>query len=204
MTLRSLNVAGLVRAAIFAAAGLFVMGMAAPADAKSYAGRELGTWDGYKNGIYVGRPKSVTQSGTKFRKSASNRNVASKGKRYAALDRGSINDAGPARRSIASSQGGVRWVASSGCLNSTLRSVISAVSSYGSVTVSSTCRSRGHNAAVGGAKHSQHLSGNAVDFRVHGNIRGALAYLQGAGRVGGFKHYGGGLFHVDTGARRTW
>ena len=133
------------------------------------------------------QPAAVTQSGTKFRKSASNRNVARKGKRYAALDRGSINDAGPARRSIASSQGGVRWVASSGCLNSTLRSVISAVSSYGSVTVSSTCRSRGHNAAVGGAKHSQHLSGNAVDFRVHGNIRGALAYLQGAGRVGGFK-----------------
>jgi hypothetical protein len=23
-------------------------------------------------------------------------------------------------------------------------------------------------------------------------------------RVGGFKHYGGGLFHIDTGPRRTW
>ena len=204
MSMKTLNVAGLMRAAIFAAAGLFVMGVAAPADAKSYNGRELGTWDGYKNGIYVGRPNAASQKSTKFRASVNTRKLASKGKRYAALDRGSINDATPPRRSIASSQGGVRWVASSGCLNSTLRSVIGAVASYGSVTVSSTCRSRGHNASVGGAKHSQHLSGNAVDFRVHGNIRGALAYLQGAGRVGGFKHYGGGLFHVDTGARRTW
>ena len=193
----------MLRAVFFAAIGLFAIAIAAPAEAKSYSGRELGTWDGYKNGIYVGRPKSAYRKGDKSRKAVSSRN-AKKGKRYAALGSRSLNDASPPRGSVASSRGGVRWVASSGCLNGALRSVINAVASYGSVTVSSTCRSRGHNARVGGATKSHHLTGNAVDFRVRGNIRGAIAYLQGAGRIGGFKHYGGGLFHVDTGPRRSW
>lgn len=101
--------------------------------------------------------------------------------------------------------GGVRWVASASCLNGTLRSLVAQVAaSYGSVTVASTCRSKGHNRRVGGARHSHHLTGNAVDFRVHGNVRGAIAFLAGPGRVGGYKHYGGGRFHIDTGPRRTW
>lgn len=101
--------------------------------------------------------------------------------------------------------GGIRWAASSGCLNSGLRSVVAGVASmFGGVTVNSTCRSRGHNRRVGGARQSLHLSGNAVDFRVRGNWRGVWAYLRSSGGVGGMKHYGGGLFHIDTGARRTW
>jgi len=100
--------------------------------------------------------------------------------------------------------GGIRWAASSGCLNSSLRSVIASVASlFGGVTVNSTCRSRGHNARVGGARHSHHLTGNAVDFRVRGNWRGVLSYLRGSS-AGGIKHYGGGLFHIDNGPRRTW
>jgi Peptidase M15 len=103
------------------------------------------------------------------------------------------------------SGGAVRWVASSGCLNSGLRSVIASVaSSFGPVTVNSTCRSRGHNARVGGARRSQHLTGNAADFRVRGNWRGVWAFLRSSSMVGGLKHYGGGLFHIDTGARRSW
>ena len=74
----------------------------------------------------------------------------------------------------------------------------------GSVTVNSTCRSRRHNARVGGARRSQHLTGNAVDFRVRGSNRAVYAYLRSHGQVGGLKHYGGGLFHIDTGPRRTW
>lgn len=101
--------------------------------------------------------------------------------------------------------GGIRWAASSGCLNSGLRSVVASVASvFGNVTVNSTCRSRGHNRRVGGARHSHHLTGNAVDFRVRGNWRGVWAYLRSSGGVGGMKHYGGGLFHIDTGARRSW
>jgi hypothetical protein len=96
---------------------------------------------------------------------------------------------------------GIRWVASAGCLGADLKAVLAEVAAqYGEVVVNSTCRSQGHNAEVGGAPHSYHLSGNAVDFRVNGNVAGAAAFLNS--RVGGYRHYGGGLFHVDTGPRR--
>lgn len=95
----------------------------------------------------------------------------------------------------------ISWNANADCLNSDLRAVLADVAAnYGAVTVNSTCRSHGHNAAVGGAAHSYHLTGNAVDFRVHGNVTAAANYLNG--RVGGFKHSGDGLFHIDTGPRR--
>jgi Peptidase M15 len=96
---------------------------------------------------------------------------------------------------------GIRWVAAAGCLDNALKAVLAEVAAqYGEVVVNSTCRSQGHNAGVGGAPHSYHLSGSAVDFRVHGNVAGAAAFLNS--RVGGYRHYGGGLFHVDTGPRR--
>jgi uncharacterized protein YcbK (DUF882 family) len=57
---------------------------------------------------------------------------------------------------------------------------------------------------VGGARHSYHLSGSAIDFRIHGNARAVHAYLSSNRSVGGLKHYGGGLFHIDVGPRRTW
>lgn len=111
----------------------------------------------------------------------------------------------PSRRSVTGGGGGLTWAASSGCLNGTLVSLVQDVaSSYGPITVSSTCRSKGHNASVGGAQHSHHLTGDAVDFRVHGNVSGAIAFLRSNGSVGGFHHYGGGLFHIDTGPKRTW
>ncbi|HWV81509.1 MAG TPA: D-Ala-D-Ala carboxypeptidase family metallohydrolase [Hyphomicrobiaceae bacterium] len=104
------------------------------------------------------------------------------------------------------SGGGVKWVANSGCLNSSLRAVVYQVASnFGPVTVNSTCRSRRHNARVGGAHRSHHLSGNAVDFRVHGRgARGVYAFLRSHPSVGGLKFYRRGFFHIDTGSRRTW
>ena len=124
-----------------------------------------------------------------------------KGVKVAALDGGSYGS--EPKKSL--SGGSVRWVASSGCVDSSLKSVISSVASnFGPVTVSSTCRSKGHNAAVGGAKRSKHLTGDAIDFRVHGNNRGVYAFLRSNGAVGGLKHYGGGLYHIDNGDRRTW
>lgn len=103
------------------------------------------------------------------------------------------------------SGGPVRWSASSNCLNGTLRRVIAEVSSnFGPVTVNSTCRSRHHNAGVAGAPHSRHLTGDAVDFSVGGNVRAVLAFLGGHRAVGGLKHYSDGHFHIDSGPRRTW
>lgn len=106
--------------------------------------------------------------------------------------------------SLTGGGGKIRWAANSGCLDSGLRAVLSSASAYGSITVSSTCRSHSHNRRVGGAKRSKHLTGDAVDFRVHGNSGAVLAYLRSSGAVGGLKHYGGGLFHIDNGDRRSW
>jgi Peptidase M15 len=109
----------------------------------------------------------------------------------------------PARRSL--SGGSVNWVADRGCLNGTLRGVIASLASnYGPITVNSTCRSKSHNARVGGAPKSHHLDGDAVDFRIHSNTSAAYASLRGNGSLGGVKHYGGGLFHIDTGPKRSW
>ncbi len=126
----------------------------------------------------------------------------SKGRQVASLGGGADFSAPKPGRSL-SGGGGISWAANAGCLNGTLRGVVASVASnYGSVTVNSTCRSSGHNARVGGAPKSYHLSGDAVDFRVHGNVSGAASYLASLG--GGYKHYGGGLFHVDTGPRRPF
>jgi hypothetical protein len=126
----------------------------------------------------------------------------SKPKKYAALDTGAMVDALPPAKSLTG--GGVRWAASASCLNGTLRSVVAQVSSYARVTVNSTCRSKSHNRKVGGASKSHHLTGDAVDFRVHGNVGAVYAFLRSNGSLGGVKHYGGGLFHIDTGPRRSW
>jgi Peptidase M15 len=124
--------------------------------------------------------------------------------RVASIDRSTADDSTPTRRRSLSG-GSITWLASSGCLNGTLRSVLADLSSnYGPITVNSTCRSRGHNARVGGAPRSQHLTGDAVDFRIHSNAGRAYASLRSNGSVGGLKHYGGGLFHIDTGERRSW
>lgn len=124
--------------------------------------------------------------------------------RVASIDRSSRDDSTP-RRSRSLSGGSINWLASSGCLNGTLRNVIADLASnYGPVTVNSTCRSRSHNARVGGATRSQHLTGDAADFRIASNVGAAYASLRGNSSVGGLKHYGGGLFHIDTGERRSW
>jgi uncharacterized protein YcbK (DUF882 family) len=185
----------------------FVAGFAMIATASS-ANAANNFWQDDKPSVTGRAPKAAAARARAYRKSDTGSaeavlptkkravRVASLGKHH--------HEPRAARQSVAGG-GGLTWVASSGCLNSTLKSVVRQVAaSYGPVTVNSTCRSRGHNAAVGGARRSQHLSGDAVDFRVHGNVRGAMAYLRSNGSVGGLKHYGGGLFHADTGPRRTW
>jgi hypothetical protein len=103
------------------------------------------------------------------------------------------------------SEAAVHWTASPSCLNDTLRKIVGEVAAgFGPVTVNSTCRSRSHNAKVGGAKRSQHLTGDAVDFSIAGDVRTVLAFLKHHREVGGLKHYSDGHFHIDTGPRRTW
>ena len=106
-------------------------------------------------------------------------------------------------KSLTGNSRGVTWVARAGCLNGRLKSAIYHVArAFGRVRVNSTCRSRRHNRRVGGARRSHHLTGNAADIRIWGNVRAAARYLRGI--AGGYKHYGGGLFHIDTGPRRRW
>lgn len=103
------------------------------------------------------------------------------------------------------SGGSIRWIASSACLASPLRTILGQVAAaFGPVTVNSTCRSPGHNRRVGGAPRSYHLTGHAVDFRIRGSYGPVLAFLDRLRSVGGLKHYGSGVFHIDTGPRRTW
>jgi hypothetical protein len=99
----------------------------------------------------------------------------------------------------------IRWIASPDCLAQPLKRVLAEVAEqFGPLRVNSTCRSKRHNARVGGAPRSYHLTGSAVDFRVNGHAKAVHAFLRAHQRVGGLKHYGGGLFHIDTGPRRTW
>jgi Peptidase M15 len=101
----------------------------------------------------------------------------------------------------------IKWLqlASVDCLAAPLRGVLAELAStFGPLTVRWTCRDKSLNARVGGAKHSYHLTGNAVDFNMTGNYRAILSFLKGNKLVGGLKHYGGGAFHIDTGPRRTW
>ena len=126
-----------------------------------------------------------------------------KGRRVASLGSSSsgFSDWGPSL----SGGGGVRSAgASMGCVPGELQSALSGASAYGRIVVSSTHRGHAHNASVGGAPQSLHLSCRAVDFRVHGNAAAATAYLRSHPGVGGFKHYGGGLYHIDNGPRRSW
>ncbi len=182
---------------------------------------------GYGDVGYIGRPaksKKYTKRTSRKKAAARKRAAKSRKKAFKAAVKKSglapkkktatpgvkVAALGPFSPSVApptgsATGGGIRWSASSSCLNGRLASIVGQVAAnFGPVTVNSTCRSRRHNARVGGARRSKHLTGDAVDFRVRGNTRAVYAYLKSHGQVGGLKHYGGGLFHIDTGPRRTW
>ena len=91
------------------------------------------------------------------------------------------------------------------CVPGRLKSVISQVSrKFGRVVINSTHRSRRKNRMVGGKRKSYHIGCRAVDFRVHGKTRGLTRWLARHPKVGGWKRYRSGFYHIDTGPKRTW
>jgi hypothetical protein len=179
-------------------AGAPTSAWASPPDPSTYGASYAGNADydsGSRSGVtgpaHRAHPPRTRQAST--RRARSGRRLASLGRDF---------ESTPPVRSLT---GGVKWSASSACLNGQLQAVVAQVAAnFGHVTVNSTCRSRRRNARVGGAHRSHHLTGNAVDFRLRGNVSAAYAYLRSSGSIGGLKHYGGGLFHIDTGPRRSW
>ena len=102
---------------------------------------------------------------------------------------------------------GITWHAPSACVPVALRKILAGVvAHFGPIAVTSTCRPTPLNKAVGGADHSYHLTGEAIDFRVPATAvpDAVYAHLAQTAGVGGLKHYGDGLFHIDNGPRRTW
>ena len=91
------------------------------------------------------------------------------------------------------------------CVPRSLKRVLNRVAdTYGPVTVHSTKRWWLENWLKGGARNSYHLKCQAVDFSVAGNPASVIAFLKAQPEVGGYAHYPGGHYHIDTGPRRTW
>jgi uncharacterized protein YcbK (DUF882 family) len=120
--------------------------------------------------------------------------------RYASLG----NPAPPAQPGP-SATGHVVWQARADCLDGRLRAVVAEIAGrFGPVRVGSTCRSRSANRRSRGASRSHRLTGIAIDFRVFASTGAVQSYLARHPSVGGLKHDGGGVFHVDTGPRRRF
>jgi hypothetical protein len=164
-------------------------------------------WDDADKPSLTGRaPKSAARVARAARHAERNDEARSskKSRNTRVASRGRSDASELPRRKSLSGGGSISWSAPSGCLNGDIKSALrDLASSYGPVTVTSTCRDKSHNARVGGAKKSQHLTGDAADFRVSGSPSRVLASLRSSG-MGGVKHYGGGLYHADTGPSRTW
>jgi len=80
---------------------------------------------------------------------------------------------------------------------------------FGTVRIRSANRSARHNRQVGGARGSQHVGCNAIDFEVPGVSRTEvrqflIANFMGRGGVAFYCASEGKFFHLDMGTPRQW
>lgn len=93
------------------------------------------------------------------------------------------------------------------CLPQELRGFVNELRNrFGNVEINSGFRNRGHNRQVGGARRSQHLNCNAVDFSIPGVSKKdvrlfMIANFRGRGGIG---FYCNERFHLDVGSPRQW
>lgn len=93
------------------------------------------------------------------------------------------------------------------CLPQELRGFVNELRNrFGNVEINSAMRNRSHNRQVGGARRSQHLNCNAIDFSVPGVAKRdvrlfLIANFSGRGGIG---FYCNDRFHLDVGAARQW
>lgn len=77
---------------------------------------------------------------------------------------------------------------------------------HAKAVIVSGCRSKAHNAAVGGARHSFHLSCMAADIIIPGVspeiVRAFALEMPGRGGVG--TYCGMAIVHIDAGPARQW
>lgn len=72
------------------------------------------------------------------------------------------------------------------------------------ITVTSGYRCPAHNKAIGGAKQSRHMQGQAADLVVPGLTPAQVAAAADQVGLGGIGVYKSGFTHVDIGPKRRW
>ena len=72
------------------------------------------------------------------------------------------------------------------------------------ITVTSGYRCPAHNTAIGGAKQSRHMQGQAADLVVAGMTPAQVAAAADKVGLGGIGIYKSGFCHVDIGPKRRW
>ena len=78
------------------------------------------------------------------------------------------------------------------------------------ITITSGHRSESHNKAIGGAKNSRHVIGDAADFKAHGMAPSAVAAIierlisEGKMEQGGLKAYSSWVHFDVRGVKARW
>lgn len=73
------------------------------------------------------------------------------------------------------------------------------------IIINSSYRSPAYNKSIGGAEHSEHMNGNALDTKpANGDIKGWKKTVRENKKTGGRGLNYEKFVHIDTGRTRTW